>query len=81
MPHPNLKRWWFEWEERPNANAVLSPNLVLVIETDLPLDPIDPGFDSSELDDVSTTARTDAARGRPNVVIYATRIVPAGRYL
>jgi hypothetical protein len=73
MTHPNLKRSWIEWEFSPNG-----PAPVVVIETDLSLEPGPNGIDSSTLDDMIDEAL--AAHSSPNFKPQKARIVPAGKH-
>lgn len=67
--HPNIKRIWVEWvHESGNVYGEL------VVETDLPVDPASPHFDTSALDDLVAAAVKHAqAQGSPSTRV---RIVP-----
>ena len=69
IDHPRVARSWIEWEI---AGGSFKP--VLVVEVDMELQPDQPGFDSSILDDVTTAALFHAG------AVSAVRLEPLRRH-
>jgi hypothetical protein len=70
MRHPNVRRHWYKWE----IEGAGLPRGVLVVETDLTLDPEAPDFQTSALEVLRNLAK-DVASG---VGISVVHIVPVG---